>query len=222
MQEIQRHTVSRSTATTFRVSEEPPFTYTGVDYAGPFYITLPGATNTTKAWICLFTCLVTRAVHLEVTTDMTTQTFLRCLKRFAARRGLPRKFLSDNGKTFKPAAKFIQSVFQSDEAVQTHLADVGIQWVFNIEKAPWWGGVFERMVRSVKRCLKKMTGRARLSLDELRTALVEVESIVNSRPLTYVAVSDWEEPITPSHLLIGRRVLNLPDALSHSSLDPAE
>ena len=103
---------------TFRVSEEPPFTYTGVDYAGPFYVTLPGATNTTKAWICLFTCLVTRAVHLEVTTDMTTQTFLRCLKRFAARRGLPRKFLSDNGKTFKAAAKCIQSVFQSDEAVQ--------------------------------------------------------------------------------------------------------
>ena len=143
-------------------------------------------------------------------------------KRFAARRGLPRKFLSDNGKTFKAAAKFIQSVFQSDEAVQTHLVDVGIQWVFNIEKAPWWGGVFERMVRSVKRCLKKMTGRARLSLDELHTALVEVESIVNSRPLTYVAASDWEEPITPSHLLIGRRVLNLPDALSHSSLDPGD
>ena len=78
------------------------------------------------------------------------------------------------------------------------------------------------MVRSVKRCLKNMTGRARLSLDELHTALVEVESIVNSRPLTYVAASDWEEPITPSHLLIGRRVLNLPDALSHSSLDPGD
>ena len=59
-----------------------------------------------------------------------------------------------------------------------------IQWIFNIERAPWWGGIFERMVRSVKRCLRKTIGRGRLTLDELQTATAEVEMIVNSRPLS--------------------------------------
>jgi hypothetical protein len=202
----------------FRVTEEPPFTYTGVDFAGPLYIRSFGLTQDNKAWICLFTCLVTRAVHLDITTDMSTETFLRCLKRFAARRGLPHKFLSDNGKTFKAAAKFLKTVFR-DEAVVNYLSRQGIEWTFNIEKAPWWGGAFERMVQSTKRCLRKMVGRSRLTLDELHTAVVEIESIINSRPLSYISASDMEEPLTPSHLLIGRRVLNLPDHLG-SSHDP--
>lgn len=90
-----------------------------------------------------------------------------------------------------------------------------MKWKFNLEKAPWWGGVFERLVKSTKRCLRKMVGQAKLSLDELHTAIVEIESIVNSRPLSYLTSGDMEEPLTPSHLLIGRRVLNLPDNLGY-------
>lgn len=90
-----------------------------------------------------------------------------------------------------------------------------MEWKFNLEKAPWWGGVFERLVKSTKRCLRKMVGQAKLSLDELHTAIVEIESIVNSRPLSYLTSGDMEEPLTPSHLLIGRRVLNLPDNLGY-------
>ena len=101
------------------------------------------------------------------------------------------------------------------EMVQTHLSGMGVEWLFNIEKAPWWGGVFERMVKSAKRCLRKMIGQAKFSLDELQTTVIEVESIINSRPLSYVSSNDLEEPLTPSHLLIGRRVLSLPDNLSH-------
>jgi len=82
-----------------------------------------------------------------------------------------------------------------------------MQWSFNLEKAPWWGGIFERMVKSVKSCLRKTIGRASLTHDELMTALTEVEVVVNSRPLSYVSTEDTEEPLTPSHLLIGRRVL---------------
>lgn len=110
-----------------------------------------------KVWICLFTCLITRAVHLDITTDLSTETFLRYLKRFAARRGLPHKFLSDNGKTFKAAARFMKTVFK-DKMVLNHLSDRGVEWLFNIEKAPWWGGAFERLVKSTKRCLRKMVG----------------------------------------------------------------
>ncbi len=95
---------------------------------------------------------------MDIVFDMSTDAFLRCLKRFAARRGLPRKILSDNGSTFKAAAKFIASVFRN-EIVEQYLSSMKCQWVFNIEYAPWWGGVFERMVRATKRCLRKMIGR---------------------------------------------------------------
>lgn len=80
-------------------------------------------------------------------------------------------------------------------------------WQFNIERAPWWGGVFERMARMTKRCLKKMMGRAKLTYDELTTLVIEVEAVVNSRPLTYVSTDDFEQPLTPAHLLTGHRLL---------------
>ena len=197
---------------TFRVKEEPPFSYTGVDFAGPLHVHPYSLTESNKVWICLFTCLVTRAVHLDVVTDLTAVTFIRCLKRFAGR-SLPRMFLSNNGKTFKPAATFVKNVFQ-DTTVKEHLAGQGSEWKFNLEKAPWWGGAFERLIKSTKRCLRKMTGRSRLSLDELQTLLVEVESILNSRPILYVSAGEVEEPLTPSHLLMGRRILSLPDNLT--------
>ena len=80
-----------------------------------------------------------------------------------------------------------------------------------MERAPWWGGIFERMVRSVKCCLRKTIGRGRLTLDELQTATAEVEMIVNSRPLSYVSTDGIQEPIIPSHLMTGRRLMSLPD-----------
>ncbi len=201
-----------------RVKEDPPFTFTGVDFAGPVLIRAEGKTK--KTWICLFTCFTTRAVHLDIVLDMSTESFIRCLKRFAARRGLPRKFISDNGKTFKAASRFLKSVFK-DDAVRDFLWEKGCDWTFNVAKAPWWGGAFERMVKSTKRCLRKMVGQASLTHDELLTAVTEIESIINSRPLLYLSAGDTEEPLTPSHLLIGRRVLNLPDNLSHMC-DPGD
>ena len=94
------------------------------------------------------------------------------------------------------------------------LADVGVEWMFNLERAPWWGGVFERMIKSTKRCLRKIVGQARFSFDELHTAIVEIEGI-NSRPISYLNSGDTEEPLTPSYLLVGRRILNLPDNLTY-------
>ena len=102
--------------------------------------------------------------------DLSAGTFLRCLKRFAARWGLPRKFLSDNGKTFQAVAKFLYAVFK-DLTVQEYLTAQGSQWIFNVDYAPWWGGVFKHMVRSTKRCLRKMIGQASFTRDELLTAV---------------------------------------------------
>lgn len=121
-------------------------------------------------WIALFTCYVTRAVHLDTVQDQSTLTFIRCLKRFTARRGLPRCFISDNGKTFQAASKYLDKVFKDGEA-KDHLRGLRISWQFNVPLAPWWGRAFERMVRSTKRCLRKLIGRAHFSLDELTTAL---------------------------------------------------
>ena len=192
---------------TCRVTEAPAFTFSGVDFAGPILVRVGGLSKSEKVWICLFTCLVTRAVHLDIVVDMSAETFIRCLKRFAARRGLPQRILSDNGKTFKATAKYLKSVFKSD-AVKRYLAEGGCEWAFNVAKAPWWGGVFERMVKSTKRCLKKILGRACFSHDELLTAVTEIESVINSRPLSYMYVSadDTEEALTPSHLMTGCRV----------------
>ena len=198
---------------TFRVKEDPAFTYTGIDFAGPLYV--HGYENfTQKVWICLFTCYVTRAVHLDVVLDQSTETFIRCLKRFSARRGLPTKFISDNGKTFKAAAKYLKTVFKDGE-VKEYFTGLGTDWIFNVECAPRWGGAFERMVKSTKRCLRKLIGRAQFSLDEFVTVLAEIESVINSRPLTYVSAGDMKEPLTPSHLIVIRRILNLPDHFSH-------
>ena len=103
-----------------------------------------------------------------------------------------------------------------DQDVKKYLSHVGVEWTFNLEKAPWWGGIFERLIKSTKRCLRKMIGQAKFSYDEMHTALVEIEAIINSPPLSYVSFDDREEPLTPSHLLVGRRILSLPDNLSYS------
>ena len=85
------------------------------------------------------------------------------------------------------------------------------QWKFIVEKAPLQGGIFERLVKAVKRCLRKVIGRHTLTYDELQTLTTEVEATLNSRPLSYISSDDLEEPLTPSHQITGHRVLSLPD-----------
>ena len=126
--------------------------------------------------------------------------------------------ISDNGKTFKVAAKELHSIVSHDD-VQHYLAGLGTQWIFNLPKAPWWGGIFERLIRSTKHCLRKVIGQAKFSYDELLAAIVEVEAVINSRPLSYVSMEDLDEPLTPSHLLTGQRNLSLPD---HLCRDPGQ
>jgi len=133
---------------------------------------------------------------------MTTEAFIRSFKRFTVRRGFPCKLVSDNEKTFKSAAKSIETILNQPE-VQQYFAGVGMEWIFNLEKTPWWDRVFEWMIKSVKRCLRKIIRRARLSYDKLSMALTEVEMIVNSRLLSYASTEDIEEALTPSHLLVG-------------------
>ena len=198
----------------FRVQEAPPFSFIGVDHAGPLYLR-----NREKVWICLFTCCLVRAVHLELVPDLTAESFIRCLRRFSARRGVPQKVVSDNSKTFRSANKILKALMNTPE-VERHFLDLRIQWTFILEKEPWWGGFYERLIQSVKRCLRKAIGKARMDFDELVTVLVEVEATLNSRPISYVSSEDMEEPLTPSHLLMGRRLCSLPSPVDVSDADP--
>lgn len=193
----------------FRVTEAPPFSKVGVDFAGPFYVKSQTA-SMTKVYIALFSCCVTRALHLELVKDLSAEAFTRALRRFAARRGTPVLIVSDNAKTFKATSKALKKLYTHPEVVR-ELSSKMIEWKFNLERAPWWGGFFERMVGCVKRCLRKVLGNARLTFDELFTVLVEVEGTLNSRPITYEYDETSEEVLTPSHLLFGRRVKTMPD-----------
>lgn len=203
----------------FRVRAAPAFAFTGLDYAGPLYVKGANKKTETKVWICLYTCCVTRAVHLEIVPDLTPEAFLRSFRRFVARRGLPSRIVSDNASTFTSASKQIAGIMKNP-GVKQYLAERGVQWMFNLERAPWWGGLFERMVRSMKRCLKKTIGSARLTYEELLTVVTETEMILNARPLSYVTSVDVEEPLTPSHLLHGRRLMSLPDTCTGDLTDP--
>ena len=178
----------------FRVVLSEPFSTTGVDFAGPLYIRCH-AGETEKAYIALFSCAATRALHLELVPGQSSPAFIRCLQRFIGRRGAPHLVLSDNAKTFVA------------EDLKAFLRERRISWQFNLSKSPWRGGMYERMVRMTKRCLKKKLGKARVSYEELETVLIEIESVINNRPLTYVGDEIDKGPITPNHLIYGRKLL---------------
>eukprot|EP00795_Rhopilema_esculentum_P015986 gene15986-7318_t len=129
-------------------------------------------------------------------------------QRFVSRRGTPSIIVTDNAKTFKAASKQLQAMLKSTE-VRTYCNSRRIKWYFNLAKAPWCGGFYERLIRGFKSCLKKCIGQARLTYDELTTVVTEIEATFNPRPLTYLYENELEEALTPSHLLVGRRLLSL-------------
>ncbi|XP_055857839.1 uncharacterized protein LOC129920545 [Episyrphus balteatus] len=152
----------------------------------------------------LLTCAAVRAVHLEVVLDLTAESCLLALRRFIARRGAPRIIYSDNAKTFKKASTELSHKLKlkSNPDFQCFLTDQRITWKFIVERAPWWGGFWEGLVRVVKPSLKGAVLKATLSIDQFTTLLTEVETVVNSRPLTYCS-DDFSDcaPFTPAHFL---------------------
>ena len=190
---------------TERTVGERPFQVIGLDYAGPLYYKKREKTMG-KAYILLLTCSLTRAICLELLPDQTLERFLPTLKSFIARR--PEKIYSDNFSTFVAAAKWIKKAMQN-EAVHDFLANNHITWKFNLSRAPWWGGQFERMVGLVKQALYKNVGRATLTWNELADLLQDVEPTLNNRPLGYVE-DDVQMPVlTPNIMLFGQPNMTL-------------
>ena len=183
----------------FRVKSDFPFTSTGLDYLGPLTVKNifnPGK-DFYKVHVVLFTCASSRAVHLDLVPDTTCLSFVRSLKRFIGRHGIAKLYISDNATCFisPELTSFIQQI--------------SAKWQYILEASPWWGGFWERLVQSTKRCLRKTLGKAKLNYEELLTVIIEIEGVLNSRPLCYTYDDTIDDVITPSHLMFGRRLLSV-------------
>lgn len=201
-----------------RVTRNYAFDCTGIDFCGPFLIRYKNQRKGTyhKMYVCIFVCLVTRAIHLEIVSDLTTESFLATLKRFFARRGKSSKLFTDNAKTFVGAQSELKKLYnivrKPDERLARYLTSEEIQWNFIPPRSPNFGGLWEAGVKSFKYYLKRVVGDARLTIEEFLTVINQIEGILNSRPITPLS-SDPEDldVLTPSHFLIGRPVNNVPD-----------
>ncbi|XP_071043089.1 uncharacterized protein [Parasteatoda tepidariorum] len=201
-----------------RITPCLPFTTIGIDFAGPLYVRNLKPLNT--AYIALFTCSTTRAVHIELVSDLTTDKFLMALKRFVGRKGVPHTIYTDNATTFHAANKELSILWDNltSSTVQQYYAQTGIKWKFIVARAAWWGGWWERLIGLTKRCLRKSLGRTLLDEEGLSTALVGVEAALNSRSLVYEKGNDDpEETLTPSHFLTGKRLTTIPSQPAASS-----
>ena len=189
----------------------PPFTNVGLDYFGPFHVTIRRSSE--KRWGFLLTCLTTRAIHVEIAHSMDTNSCVMGIERFIARRGMPLVIFSDNGTNFVDTEKELLLCFLNldKQKIASELAQKGVKWKFNPPAAPHHGGVWERLVRSFKRTLYAILGNRRLTDEILLTTFCLVEKSLNNRPLTSVS-SDANnlDALTPNHFLLGNRSTCLP------------
>ena len=196
-----------------------PFFNTGVDLCGPFLVrpTKKRGNSTQKCYVALFICFATKAVHLEVVFDLSTETFIAALKRFVSRRGIPAKLFSDNATNFVGSKNYLSEWYQIinseafTEKMYAELLNEQIEWKFIPARSPNFGGLWESHIKSMKTCLLKSMGQSRLTFEEFLTLVIQVEATLNSRPLGAVSsASDELDILTPGHFLIGANLKSLP------------
>ena len=197
-----------------RVEKSLPFIHTGVDYAGPFLLKTghPRRPIPVKAYLAVFVCLASKAVHLEVVSSKSTEAFIATFKRFITRRNSPRHLYSDNGSNFVGARNEMKELFQflslstTQVALKEALLSNKIECHFIPDRAPHFGGIWEAAVKAAKHCLKRTVGKTMLTFEELSTVCCQAEACINSRP--YISQDSHnpagEMPLTPSHFLTGR------------------
>jgi hypothetical protein len=186
-----------------------PFIHTGMDYFGPIEVTVGRSRQ--KRYGALFTCMATRAVHIEIAHSLDTDSAIMAIRRFVSRRGAPEKLFSDNGTNFHGAERELREALEQidQEKMLTELTQKKIDWKFIPPNSPHMGGVWERLVQSIKRALYSTLKETAPRDEVLHTLMCEAEHMVNSRPLTFVS-SDPEDPeaLTPNHFLVGRTSAN--------------
>ena len=181
----------------------PPFSNVGVDYFGP--IEIKRGRTILKRYGVLFTCMTSRAVHIEVAYSLDTDSCLNALRRFICRRGQVKHIRSDNGTNLVGAQRELKEALATlnQQRIQGALLQKGIQWSFNPPGASHHGGVWERLIKSVRQVLHSLLKQQTLDDEGLQTLLCEVEAILNSRPITTVSNDPQDlEPLTPNHILL--------------------
>jgi hypothetical protein len=195
-----------------RVNLIRPFRDCGVDYAGPISIRegKGRGKRSIKAYVCLFICLATKAIHLELVTDCTSSSFIGAFKRFMSRRGKPSRMYSDNATTFKGSdreLRFIHQEVTKSELFKNFIsncAENNVEWHFIPPRSPHVGGIWEAGIKSMKFHFKRIIGQSLFTYEEMYTCLTLIEACLNSRPITSLSSNpDDLSPLTPGHFLIG-------------------
>ncbi|XP_014679031.1 PREDICTED: uncharacterized protein LOC106818875 [Priapulus caudatus] len=193
-------------------SDKPPFTYVGIDVFGTFLVKVNR--SEVKRYGCMFTCLVSRAVHIEMLYSLETESFINGFRRFISRRGHPDKVYSDNGTNFVGANAELKRALNelSRNEIEAYALRRNIDWHFNPPAASHMGGVWERMIGCARRVMEGfLVGPVKLTDDILETLFAEVESIINGRPLTKLSDDPRDPtPLTPNHLLLLRAGSTIP------------
>jgi hypothetical protein len=203
-----------------RLKPYPPFTITGVDYAGP--VKLVGRRRRgavpSKGYIALFICFGTRAVHLEAVSDLSASAFFAAFTRFTSRYGVPSKMYSDNATNLRSAAHKLRELYHQIEAtehsdeVNDFLTNRRVQWLFIPARSPHHGGLWEANIKVAKGFLSKIGGNYIYTFEELSTLLAQVAACMNSRPICALSDNPTDpQPLTPAHFLIGRPLDALPE-----------
>ena len=192
-------------------AEKPPFSSVGVDFFGPFIV--KSGRNQLKRYGCIFTCLAIRAVHIEVTFSLETDSFINALQRFISRRGQPHIIRSDNGTNLVGAERELKAAVKewNSSKMQEFMRQEQIDWKFNPPTASHMGGVWERQIRTTRKILSALMNQQPLTDETLPTLMCIVENIINSRPISPVSDDPNDlEALTPNHLLQPRNDVKLP------------
>lgn len=202
-----------------RVVPSCPFTCTGIDFAGPYLIKESKLRSRTliKMYLCVFVCMSTKAVHFEIASDLTCHAFLNVFKRFTSRRGVPSHLYSDNAKNFVGTDNIWKNFYKSlsdglaDNTYGNFFLENRIKWHFIPARSPHHGGIWESAIKSFKSYFKRVIGNTVLNFEEFLTITVQIEAILNSRPLTPLSNDPKDiQALTPGHFLIGRHLLSSP------------
>ncbi|XP_062541543.1 uncharacterized protein LOC134209562 [Armigeres subalbatus] len=196
-----------------------PFSTTGVDFCGPVYLKpVHRKAAPQKVFIAVYICFATKAVHLELVCDLSTDAFIASLRRFIARRGIPEEIQSDNGTNFQGAKTKLNEMYRifnskhDQQAIFNECSSKGITWRFIPPRAPNFGGLWEAAVKTAKTSLSKTIGGHQLSYEDMVTVLYQIEANMNSRPLTPLSEDPAElDVLTPGHFLVGAPLNSLQD-----------
>lgn len=207
-----------------RSTFSPPFAVTGLDFAGPFSTKTSILRNAPfhKSYVCVFVCFSTKALHLELCSDLTSGSFLAAFTRFVSRRGLPNRVMSDNGTNFVGAENSLRKEYEeflkiASNDIATKYSSHGFKWSFIPPNAPHMGGLWEAGVKSFKMHFKKVAQNQKFTFEEFTTLLTRIESVLNSRPLSPMTDDPHELlALTPGHFIRGTPLIAIPEVSEES------